>query len=226
MSMQFNNNRMEFKKGAPVMNSAGEQVGSVDSIVIDPKNGDVTYLIVRKGAIFTEDKVVPFGMVVHADEQGVSLNDNAGDLDKLPAYQERYFVPAEGSGMAEGANAPPVYSNPMYGNPSISPAAILASTPRVEGHTEVRTNIPPSDVALRKGAHVVTRDGTRVGDIDEILVDADSRRATHFVVAQGALFKTRKLIPAEWVIDVEEDEVKLAISDKVLDRLHDYEPAS
>jgi len=155
----------------------------------------------------------------------VSLNDNAGDLEKLPAYQERYFVPADGGEMVGGEDAPPVYSNPMYGNPSISPAAILASMPRVEGHAEVRINIPPSDIVLRKGAHVFTREGTRVGDIDEILVDAGSRRASHFVVAQGALFKTRKLIPAEWVIDVEEDDVKLAISDNALDRLHDYEPA-
>jgi uncharacterized protein YrrD len=225
MSMQSNDSRMEFKKGAPVINSAGEQVGSLDSIVLDPKNGDVTYLIVRKGAIFTEDKVVPFGMVVSAGDDGITLNDRAGDLEKLPTYQERYFVPADNDEMVGGTGAPPVYSNPMYGNPSLMPAAILASTPRPEGHTEVRTNIPPSDIVLSKGARVETRDGTHVGDIDEVLVDADTRRASHFVVAKGSLFKSRKLIPAEWVTHVDEDVVRLAINDRALERLHDYEPA-
>lgn len=225
MSFQPNDDKAIFKKGAPVVNSAGEQLGSLDSVVLDPKNGDVTYLIVRKGVIFAEDKVVPFGMVVNAGEEGILLNDKAGDLEKLPAYQERYFVPAEGSDSMTSTNAPPVYSNPMYGNPSLSPAAILASTPRVEGHTEVRTNIPPTDIVLRKGARVVTREDTHVGDIDKVLVDPDSRRVTHFVVARGALFKTRKLIPAEWVTHVDEDEVRLAINDNALERLHDYEPA-
>jgi uncharacterized protein YrrD len=224
MSMQSNDHRMEFKKGAPVNSSAGEPVGSLDSIVIDPKTGDVTYLIVRKGGVFSEDKVVPFGRVVSAGVDGIALNDHAGDLDTLPAYQERYFVPADGGEMT-GGNAPPVYSNPLYGNTSLSPAAILASTPRPEGHTEMRTNIPPSDIVLRKGARVETREGTHVGDIDEVLVDGDTRRATHFVVARGALFKSRKLIPAEWVTQVDEDVVRLAISDKAIERLHDYAPA-
>jgi uncharacterized protein YrrD len=223
MSMQSDDSRMGFKKGAPVVNSAGEQVGTLDSVVIDPKNGDVTYLIVRKGAIFTEDKVVPFGMVVRVTDEGIALNDHAGDLDQLPAYLERYFVPADGGELVGGTNAPPVYSNPMYGNSSLSPAAILASTPRVEGHTEVRTNIPPSDIVLRKGARVETREGTHVGDVDEVLVDGDARRATHFVVARGALFKSRKLIPAEWVTQVDEEVVRLAINDNALERLHDYE---
>jgi sporulation protein YlmC with PRC-barrel domain len=78
---------------------------------------------------------------------------------------------------------------------------------------------------LRKGARVETREGTHVGDIDEVLVDADTRRASHFVVARGMLFKSRKLIPAEWVTHVDEDVVRLAINDHALERLHDYEPA-
>jgi hypothetical protein len=56
-----------------------------------------------------------------------------------------------------------------------------------------------------------------------VLVDGDARRATHFVVARGALFKSRKLIPAEWVTQVDEEVVRLAINDNALERLHDYE---
>lgn len=228
MDTQSNGNSMEFKKGISVMNSAGEHLGALDSVVIDPKNGDVTYLIVRKGAFFHEDKLVPFGMVMNAGDDGITLNDKAGDLTQLPAYEDKYFVPA-GEGVPNNTSAAPVYTNPLYGNSSISPGAMLASTQRfegsLEGHVELHRNVPPEDVVLRKCAHVVTRDGTRIGDIDELLVDLDTRRITHFVIAQGALFKTRKLIPAEWVTHVDEEVVRLAINDAALSRLHDYRPA-
>lgn len=228
MDMQPNENRMEFKKGASVVNSAGDHLGSLDSVVIDPKNGDVTYLIVRKGTFFSEDKLVPFGMVMNAGDDGITLNDKAGDLEQLPAYEDRFFVPA-GESVPNNTSAAPVYTNPLYGNSSISPGAMLASMPRMEGslegHVELHRNIPPEDIVLRKGAHVVTREGTRIGDIDELLVDLDTRRITHFVIAQGVLFKTRKLIPAEWVTHVDEEVVRLAINDVALSRLHDYKPA-
>jgi uncharacterized protein YrrD len=224
MDTQNNDNRAHFKKGAPVTNSAGEHLGSLDSVVVDPKNGDVTYLIVRKGGLFSEDKLVPFGMLLSVGDDGIALNDKAGDLDQLPAYENKYFVPA-GDASTSDVSAQPVYTNPLFGNPSLSPAAILASTPNPEGYVEARTNIPPEDIVLRKGAHVVTREGTRIGDIDELLVDLDTRRITHFVIAQGVLFKTRKLIPVEWVSSVDEEVVRLAINDNALARLHDYRSA-
>lgn len=221
MTLQNNDNRVHLKKGAAVINHAGNKLGELDGLVVDPKNGDVTYLIVRKGGLFSEDKVVPFGMVQAAGDEGIALNDKSGDLDQLPAFEEKYFVPAGGDA-PNNTNTSLVYTNPLYGNPTIWSGAMQASPGA--GHMETRTNIPPDDVVLRKGAHVVTREGTRMGDIDELLVDLDTRRITHFVVAQGALFKTRKLIPAEWVTSVDDEIVRLAINDAALARLHDYIP--
>jgi uncharacterized protein YrrD len=62
-----------------------------------------------------------------------------------------------------------------------------------------------------------------VGDVERLIVDTGSNRATHFVIAQGLLFKDRKLIPAHWVDSVNEDKVHLVVSSKLLRGLPAYQ---
>ena len=69
----------------------------------------------------------------------------------------------------------------------------------------------------------MSSDGEHVGDVERLFVDSDSNRATHFVIAEGLLFKERKLIPANWVRSIEEDKVHLAVPSRVLERLPAYQ---
>jgi sporulation protein YlmC with PRC-barrel domain len=85
------------------------------------------------------------------------------------------------------------------------------------------TNIPENEVALKQGANVMSRDGEHVGDVDQVLTDPNTNRASHFVISQGLLFKSRKLIPIAWVTRVGENEVHLAVSSRTLERTMDYE---
>ena len=65
--------KLELREGAAVFTPGDEQVGKVSGFVIDPDTSEVTHLIVQKGWLLPEDKVVPFDMVRTATEDKFNL---------------------------------------------------------------------------------------------------------------------------------------------------------
>jgi len=215
---------MKFKQGASVYTDTGDNVGTVDRVVIDPRTNEVTYLVIRKGVVFTEDKVVPVSLIASAKDDGLVLRNNAGKLDDLPAFEETYYVPVEEAEPAERAEArtetPSLYMYPPLGGPlNYTPAGYNPGL-----IAETTTNIPENDVAVKNGANIISQDGKHVGDVAEIMTEAKSDRATHLVISQGIFFKSHKLIPMDWVREVDENEVHVGVTAQTLKALPDYEP--
>src|SRR5690554_2654386 len=86
---------MEFKEGAPVRTADGKDVGRVDRVVLNPRTKEVTHVVVRKGLLFREDKIVPLSLIAMATGEGLMLRPDAGDLDHLPPFEETHYVPAD-----------------------------------------------------------------------------------------------------------------------------------
>lgn len=216
---------MQFKEGADVFTADGEKAGEVERVVIDPKTNKVTHIVVQKGFLFTEEKVVPILLVDEATQERVTLHF-IEDLDALPPLKEEHYVPLYGA--ADKPSGRAVYWYPPRGVPWWRPGGYL-QYPDTFGYPEpafvVRTekHIPESTVALEEGAPVITKDGERVGDVERVLTEPASDRATHFVISQGLFLEEEKVVPTTWVRDIHEDEVHLAVSSDLVDSLPAYE---
>lgn len=214
---------MDYKQGSSVYADNGDDVGTVDRVVMDPRTNEVTYLVVRKGVLFTEDKVLPISLVASSNDDGVILKANAGNLDELPVYEETYYVPLDDADPAGRVDAStdvrPLYMYPPVGGPltyvpaGYNPGFVAQTT----------TNIPEGDVAIRNGANIISQDDQHVGDVSEVKTSGD--KATHLVISQGLLFKSHKLIPVDWISEVDDNEVHLAVTANMLKTLPDYQPA-
>lgn len=223
---------MQFKQGVGVRMADGQSVGQLDRVVIDPRTKEVNYLVVRKGAFFTTDRVVPLTLVARADEDEIILREDAGDLEQLPTFEERYYVPADSSAGAPVGYAPSLYSYPpvaggemggmagMTASGQTQLGALTMSQPMVE---QIERAIPDDNVAIRSGARVVAADGEAIGAVEQVLTSAHADQVTHFVISQGVLFKDRKLIPVGWVQDLGEEQVTLAVDSAFISRLATYE---
>lgn len=218
---------MQLKKGANVYTADGKKVGDVERVVMDPRSKEVTHIVVDKGFLFGEDKVVPISLVgTVEDDAGVHLREDAGDLDLLPNFIDTEFVP---SGVEQTVDDyPEDYARPLYWYPPVGvgwwhgfgwPNYV---TPELTSVKQV--NIPDGTVALEEGADVIAADDERVGSVDAVLTEPEADRATHLVVSEGVLFADRKLVPMQWVDLVLENEVHLAVPSTVLEDLPDYEP--
>src|ERR671924_29666 len=112
--------KLELQEGTSVFTASGEEVGKINRFVLDPETNEVTHIVVQKGWLFTEDKVVPIDWVSSATEEKVTLNENTNDFDQLPPFEEMHFieVPEEGTNRVDQPTyryAPAYYWYPPAG---------------------------------------------------------------------------------------------------------------
>lgn len=214
--------KLELKEGTTVVTPGGEEVGKINRFVLDPETNEVTHMVVQKGWLFTEDKVVPLEMVDSATNEKVVLLETTGNFEQFPPFEERHFVRAIEEPDSPGSE--PVYHHTQayYWYP---PYGYVGSPIGYYGWPPVTTerNIPENTVALKEGADVMSSDDKHVGDVERLFIEPGSNRASHFLISQGLLFKDRKLVPAHWVRTVAEDKIHLAVSAKMLESLPSYE---
>lgn len=216
---------MEFKEGTNIYTRDGDKVGEIERVVINPRTKKVSHLVIKKGFIFTEDKVVPVKYVDTANPDQIILRQEDLDVDSLPDFTDTHYLEVDEDEIPE-PYAPrgymPLYYYQPVGTWWSYPA--FFSDPGEPHYVEVEAaNIPENTVALETGADVYSSNGEKVGSVERILTDATTRRASHIVVAEGLLFKSRTSIPTYWINLVTSNEIHLAVSAKTLSHLPEYE---
>lgn len=214
---------MEFKRGAGIYTAEGERIGEIHRVVIEPETNGVTHLIVQKGLLFPEERVLPISLVAEAHDDRVTLRPESDDLEELPEYQQSHYVAAKPAmptaqptpGVGEIYWYPPVGSGWMTGSPQHEPGSKIT-----EGSDK---NIPEDTVAIREGAEVISRDEKSIGDIERIITDSVTDRVTHLLISRGLILKEEKVIPASWIQDIAEDRVKLSVSAEMMENLPAYD---
>jgi uncharacterized protein YrrD len=217
---------MQFKENASVFTAHGEQVGDIDRVVLDPRTKEVTHIVVRKGFLFTEDKVVSVDLIASATEDRVVLREDAGDLQHLPDFEVEHFVLLNEAEFARTQARPdfppPLYAYPPFYGTAYGTTNAYPASPTRTHVTRMERNVPEDTVALEEGAQVISADGEHVGDVERVLTGPQADRATHFVISQGLLLKEKKLVPAIWVDSIYEDKVHLAVGSRLVEELREY----
>lgn len=210
---------MIFRYGSDVILPNGEKVGEVKEIVMDPKTEEVTHVILEKGFLLTEDKVLPISVVKNANEDHVKLYELEIPLDDLPEYKEEQFVEVREAGFER----PVVGHHPfLFSYPPVGPYKEGEFGLRRYKKEDVK-NIPADVEPIKKGAKVVTLDGHHVGDVAEVIIDSQTDDATHLVISKGLLLVEEKLVPFGWVREYDEEEIHLAVDKKVIKNLPEYQ---
>ena len=213
---------MNFVKGAEVFTAAGESVGTISRIVIDAKTRDVTDLIVERGALLKEERVVPVGLVDLEHEDRITLRETNQTVDDFPRYEVTQYVDADpGTGPYENVETaywyPPVGFQMQLPHVGVHPAFVPDEVPVTE------TSVPEGRIVISEGAQVISADDEHVGNVEQVIVDSENT-VSHFVIGKGLLLKEHKLVPALWVSSVDDDKIRLSVKSRLFDRLPDYHP--
>lgn len=235
---------MQFRENTPVYTADGQDVGTIDRVVIDPESKEVTHVVVRQGWFFTEDKVLSTDLIDQATAEQVRLRADVENLDELPPFEETHYLPYEDSygtelhGSATTAATAPTggYARPFYAYPPVGaawpgyygaygyPMGYAAAGAAVGQPYTVETerNIPEGTVALKEGASVVDSNGKQVGSVARVFTDDETQHATHLLVSNGWIFKEKHVVPINWINNVRDDQVTLKVNADFVRRLPEY----
>jgi uncharacterized protein YrrD len=214
--------KMQFKENADVLTSDDQKVGRIDRVVIDPKSLEVTHLVVKRGFLFTQDKVIPVDRVEATTENGVVLKAGAENPDDLPDFEETHHVPVVD--VASFRRKRPEYTRPMlwYGPLGGVPwweRRAYPGFPRPVFVKKTEQNIPDGTIPLEEGAKVISANDIHVGNVERIYTESEEQRATYLLISQGLLLKEKKLIPTIWVDSVLEEEIKLCVESDLIEHM-------
>jgi uncharacterized protein YrrD len=212
---------MNFVKGAEVFTATAEKIGTISRIVIDAKTRDVTDLVVERGALFKDEKVIPVGLVDLENENGITLRETNQSADDFLDYETTHYVPLDQAGVPyENIDTYYWYPPANFQTPT---AGILPGIPP-DYVPQTETSIPEGRIAISEGAQVMSADDKHIGNVEQVITNSETNNVTHFVVGKGFLLKEHKLVPAHWVTTVDEDKIYLSVEARLFDRLPDDQP--
>ncbi|HMM43796.1 MAG TPA: PRC-barrel domain-containing protein [Thermomicrobiales bacterium] len=207
--------------GVPVVLQDGTEIGRVDRIVVAPETESLLELVVQKGFLLREDRIVDEGLIERIDEDGrVVLRLDPEQVHDLPPYIAQAYVVAPTYAVARdpyGSAIGPTREDgvlhrthaPMHEGRHVSSAAYVDWVMSAAA-VEVRSDLPETGAAVDVGTDVVTRDGRKIGTIEAIDVD-EVRQVRGYVVRSGMFHRLDLVIPEDLIDAVTEDHVRLAV---------------
>lgn len=193
---------MNIDLGADIIGTDGEKLGVVDSLVVEPDNGSIQAIVVRKGLFFPTDRILPVQMVTAVEGNKVRVNISKDDAEQLTEYMDSaYVMPPAG----------------YYGGYGYMWPAASVYTRDLMVDEQIRERMPDA-IILSEGTLVVDRDGDEVGRITEIASD-DRGRVTGFRVEEGLFRHHEHYIPANTVVKADDTIVQLSVDKGTLENV-------
>jgi sporulation protein YlmC with PRC-barrel domain len=238
---------MRINLGTKVVTADGKNVGKIDQLVVDPRSDRMQEFVIRKGFFVEHDVIVPIGWVEdrtrNDDEDTVHLSKTMDEVKRLPEFVEANYVSAP-DGMYPGLYSDPLIAGPAaYGGGgwlwpapiyepadqgSLGRAGLPADTPgaaRAGGNPvapgmmeDVLQESRPGNVFISTGTDVKTRDGDKVGTVDELVVDPKRGKVTEMIVKKGLLGHKEVRIPTQFIDEIDDDAVYVALDKDRLER--------
>jgi hypothetical protein len=148
-------------------------------VLVNPVVDQVTHLVVREDASPHTEYIVPVDVVAATTADMIGLRCNKAELEHMDPFVQTEFVeetktqmdPGYGGGYGTGG---------LFYWPYVSPERTVRVPEAVQ-------QIPPGELAVRRGTRVEATDGY-VGKVDEFLVNPENGHITHLVMRAGHLW--------------------------------------
>jgi osmotically-inducible protein OsmY/sporulation protein YlmC with PRC-barrel domain len=184
--------------------------GKLVKLVVDPQTQQVTELIVEKGLLFKEDRVLPITTVERVTEQEICLNIHSYELSNYPEYRQVTVKEPASEGQA--------YSSATTLGPGLAPISERV-VPMVR--RRVHQGIAAGKAVIGPGTEVENPRKT-LGHVDHVVVDTQTGQMTQLILRSGTFFPEYVVIGAEQIKAVDEQDVLVTVTDEELAGLPRY----
>jgi sporulation protein YlmC with PRC-barrel domain len=238
---------MKLSTNARIFTADGKDIGNLNRFVINPRTKAVSHIVFEHGLLEKTEYLLPMYLVDHIDDAGIHFKPlPVKEVAELPRFKdEDYLITDEHALLDRGYVSDDMirsyyyYPTVSYGTSAMLRPSDMHIFNPPEGATtatqlgvpvsgkapvvkETDENIPNNTVALKEGAKVYSKEKKQLGNVEKVFVDSKSLAATHFLISKGLLFKEHKLIPVDWIEDLNEEDVYLTVDQAFMERVPDY----
>jgi uncharacterized membrane protein/sporulation protein YlmC with PRC-barrel domain len=174
-------------------------------VIFNPNNHRLTNLVVKSDRPPFDEYLVPVDQVEETTPDRIKLKCTRKDLYEMEPFECEQYIRTK----------LPEYLEFPYYYPGIG-----INTREVDTFIPVKLwNIPPSEMAVRRGAQVEATDGT-VGQVEELLINSNNMQVTHLVLLERHLLEHREItIPVSQIERVYDDKVYLKLDRQSVEQL-------
>lgn len=212
------------RPGAEVISTDSKTVGKLHAVVVDPRDEEVTHIVVNAGPFFPEPGFgapklvnVPIEEMADAREKKIILKCTKAKFERMPDYAEWVFGPP-----------PPSWTH-THGLPSDSVVWWMEELRRLEMLGWAVSS--PGEITHKKKLEREIQHDARVwrvephihiGEVDRVLMDEVTEEVEALVVRRGILFGHDVILPIHYVTEVRDDLVYVQITDAELEHLEPF----
>jgi uncharacterized protein YrrD len=147
--------------------------GKSTNVIVNPVNHQLTHIVIEdKSLSDNPTRLVPVSKVSSTAQDQVTLSCTKEELAKMPPFIVSNFIQESAPGMAYQSSA-------AYTFPHVINDTAYASVKE--------RNIPLGELALYSGMWIEATD-SKVGKLDELVLDKDSGEITHLLMREGHLW--------------------------------------
>jgi len=218
---------------APVLSSDGAEVGKLHAVVVDPRDDEVTHIVVNAGPHFPSPGFgapklvsVPIGQMDGAEERDVVLRCSEAEFAALASYVERDFLPPPEDEAGSAPQREPEGLLPI--RRMWDAATALAAS---FGQQLVGIPVPRETFQVARFERQIVYDSPvwrlephqQIGEVERVLVNHDSDEIEALVVRRGGLFSEDVVLPIEYVTEILDGMVRVELSDAQVAALARFE---
>jgi hypothetical protein len=187
--------------------------GQSTHVLINPVRQKVTHVVVKEDEAPHDEHIVPIEMVLETTPDMIMLQCTRDRLSKIAPFVETEYIREKTPGQYGGL---PYEGYVGLGSVLIWPYVVPERSQVVAVE---RQQIPPGELAVRRGAGVEATDG-HAGRVDEFLVNPETEHITHLVMREGHLWGQRDVtIPLSAIDRFDEDRVYLKLDKQEIEAL-------
>lgn len=214
---------MPVELGARVHSQDGQDAGTIKYLILDPPTGQVKSVVVERGHILPDDIEIPRDALQEEDPHTVRVAYTAEQLKTLPRFDESQYTtppsstpyPAAGNpfggllwpiGYPSTAYMPGMYPAPLPFTPETSEDPVSQEVAEKQRQADL------ANAVIAIGSDVISQDGEKVGEVENIVFDTATGRPITLVLRRGFVVKENIDLPATAIASVDDEVVYLNLT--------------
>lgn len=150
--------------------------GRTQAVVLNPINDVITHVVVKESKNSHAERLVSVDMIDASLTDTIHLKLNERMLQRLPTLFDVEYIQTTVPHFMQA------YSR-LYLEPVVIPEKRFVE--------EKLYHIPEDELAINRGAVVLSADGQVIGKVDEFLVDQNGWQVTHLIIREKHIFSQK-----------------------------------